>query len=433
MKEAEMQIGIERESFRILGNLFKKIYVQVVFAMIVGILLGFYAPELGEKMKPLADMFIRMIKLVVGPIVFCTLVTGISSMNDMKKTGRIGLKAIIYFEVATTLALAIGIIAVKVTQPGVGADIDINLLDASSIDAYRETAGKMGVAEYLMKIVPSNIFSPFTSGDMIQVVFLSVLFAFALNMAGKPVEPIKVAINQFSKIFFEIVHIIVKFAPIGAFGAMAFTVGKFGVGTLSSLWQLILTFYLTCFVFIFFVLGFFSRLVGVNLWSLIKYIKDEILIVFSASSSEAALPLLMEKMQKLGCKAEIVDLVVPTGYSFNLDGICIYMTLAAMFIAQALNIELTLTQELTLLAVTLITSKGAAGVTGSGFIVLASTLSVLNYIPVEGMVIILGIDRFMSEARAVTSFIGNSVATLVVSAWEDGIDRETLQRELSKV
>jgi aerobic C4-dicarboxylate transport protein len=409
---------------------YKILYVQVLFAIAVGILLGHFWPQTGVEMKPLGDAFIKLIKMIIGPIIFCTVVSGIAGMRDMKKVGRVGGKALLYFEIVSTFALLIGLIASHVLKPGVGFNIDPATLDTKSISQYVSKAHGQSTVEFFMHIIPDTIFSAFANGDILQILLVSLFFGSALAVIGERARIVHDMVDQVSKVFFHIVHVITKVAPIGAFGAMAFTIGKYGLGSLIPLLKLIGTFYFTAIVFVLVVLGTVARLIGFSIIRFVAYIKEELLIVLGTSSSEAALPHLMEKMEKLGCSKSVVGLVVPTGYSFNLDGTNIYMTMAVIFIAQATNIELTLMQQLTILAVAMVTSKGASGVTGSGFITLAATLAVVPTIPVAGMVLILGIDRFMSECRALTNIIGNGVATVVVSAWERELDRARLSRVL---
>jgi aerobic C4-dicarboxylate transport protein len=410
---------------------YQSLYVQVLAAIAIGIALGHFYPELGTAMKPLGDAFIKMIKMLIAPIIFFTVVHGIAGMEDMKKVGRVGLKALIYFEVLTTLALIIGLVVVNLWQPGAGMNVDIATLDTKAIATYTAKAKEQGTIEFLMHVIPTTVVGAFAEGEILQVLFIAILFAFGLHSMGERGRPLLHLIDSASTVFFKIVGIIMKVAPIGAFGAMAFTIGKYGVGTLVSLGQLMAAFYLTCLLFIFLVLGAVARATGFSVWRFIKYIKEELLIVLGTSSSESALPRLMAKLQKLGAEKSVVGLVVPTGYSFNLDGTCIYLTMAAIFLAQATNTDLTIWQELSILAVLLLTSKGAAGVTGSGFIVLAATLATVGHIPVASIALILGVDRFMSEARALTNLIGNGVATLVVAKWEGALDQEKLHRELA--
>src|SRR4029077_9184360 len=408
------------------------LYVQVLTAIVLGVLLGHFYPHLGEAMKPLGDLFIKLIKMLIAPIIFCTVVHGIASMEDMKKVGRVGLKALIYFEVMTTLALIVGLVVVNILQPGAGMNVDARTIDTKSIQIYTTKAGQQGTVEFLMHIIPNTVVGAFAEGEILQVLFFAILFAFGLFMLGERGRPVLAIIDIVSHAFFGIVSIIMKAAPIGAFGAMAFTIGKYGVGTLLSLAQLMIAFYVTCLIFVLFVLGSVAWFAGFNIFKFIKYIKEELLIVLGTSSSESVLPRMIAKMENLGCEQSVVGLFIPTGYSFNLDGTCIYLTMASIFLAQATHTDLSLTQQLGILAVLLITSKGAAGVTGSGFIVLAATLSSVGTIPVESIALILGVDRFMSEARALTNLIGNGVATVVVSRWENAVDLAQMNRHLNQ-
>ncbi|WP_051330024.1 dicarboxylate/amino acid:cation symporter [Niveispirillum irakense] len=410
---------------------YQSLYVQVLVAIAVGIALGHFYPELGASMKPLGDAFIKLIKMLIAPIIFFTVVHGIAGMEDMKKVGRVGLKALIYFEVLTTAALIIGMVVVNVWKPGAGMNVDIATLDTKAIATYAAKAQEQGTVEFLMHVIPNTVVGAFAEGEILQVLFIAILFAFGLHSMGDRGRPLLHLIDNAAGVFFKIVGMVMKVAPIGAFGAMAFTIGKYGVGTLVSLGELMAAFYLTCLLFIFGVLGTVARLTGFSVWRFIKYIKEELLIVLGTSSSESALPRMMAKMQKLGVEKSVVGLVVPTGYSFNLDGTCIYLTMAAIFLAQATNTDLTIWQELSILAVLLLTSKGAAGVTGSGFIVLAATLATVGHIPVASIALILGVDRFMSEARALTNLIGNGIATIVVAKWEGALDKDQLDRELA--
>jgi aerobic C4-dicarboxylate transport protein len=408
------------------------LYIQVLTAIAIGILLGHFYPSLGEQMKPLGDGFIKLIKMMIAPIIFCTVVHGIASMEDMKKVGRVGLKALIYFEVVTTLALIVGLVVVNVLQPGAGMNVDLGAIDTRSIQVYTTKAGQQSTVEFLMHIIPNTVVGAFAEGEILQVLFFAILFAFGLHMMGERGKPVIALINAVSHGLFNVVGIIMRVAPLGAFGAMAFTIGKYGVVTLLSLGKLMAAFYLTCLLFVFVVLGGIAWFTGFSIWRFIKYIKEELLIVLGTSSSESVLPRMMVKLENLGCKESVVGLVIPTGYSFNLDGTCIYLTMAAIFLAQATNTELTLLQQLGIIGILLLTSKGAAGVTGSGFIVLAATLSSVGSIPVASIALILGVDRFMSEARALTNLVGNGVATIVVSKWEDALDERRLQKHLKK-
>lgn len=412
-------------------SVFKSLYFQVLVAIAIGVTLGHFWPETGAAMKPLGDGFIKLIKMIIAPIIFCTIVVGIAGMEDMKKVGKTGGLAVLYFEIVSTIALIIGLIVVNVWAPGAGMNIDPASLDAKSIDKYVGPGKMQSTTDFLLNIIPTSVVDAFAKGDMLQVLFFSLLFGYALHAFGERGKPIFDLIEKTSHILFGIVNVIMKVAPIGAFGAMAFTIGKHGINTLTQLASLMGAFYLTCVIFIFGVLGLIARLHGFSVWKLIKYIKEELFLVLGTSSSESALPRLMAKMENAGAQKSVVGLVVPTGYSFNLDGTSIYLTMAAVFIAQATNTPLDLTQQITLLLILLLTSKGAAGVTGSGFIVLAATLSAVGTVPVAGVALILGIDRFMSEARALTNFIGNSVATLVVAKWCNALDSDRLTAVLN--
>ena len=409
---------------------YKVLYVQVLFAIAVGIVLGVVYPDLGAKMKPFGDAFVRLIKMIIAPVIFCTVVTGIAGMEDMKTVGKTGGLALLYFEVVSTLALIIGLIIVNTVQPGAGMHVDPATLDQTAIAAYADPGKMQTTTEFLMNVIPSTVVGAFAEGEILQVLFFSVLFGFALHKFGGRGTIIYDIIDKSSKVFFQIVNMIMQVAPIGAFGAMAFTIGKYGIASLIPLAKLMASFYATCLLFIFLVLGAICRRHGFSVLRYLSYIKEELFIVLGTSSSESALPRMMTKMEKAGVERSVVGLVIPTGYSFNLDGTAIYLTMAAVFIAQACDIDLTLTQELTLLAVLLITSKGAAGVTGSGFIVLAATLSAVGHVPVAGLALILGIDRFMSEARALTNMIGNGIATIVVGHWCKQVDNEKLAAPL---
>ncbi len=412
--------------------LYKSLYFQVIVAIVLGVLLGHFMPEYGVKMKPLGDGFIKLIKMIIAPIIFCTVVVGIAGMENLKKVGRVGGKALLYFEVVTTLALIIGLIVVNTLQPGTGMHVDPATLDAGAVSKYAKAGQTQSVVDFILGVIPNSVVGAFAEGNILQVLMFSVLFAFALSMMGERSRRIVAGIELLSHAMFGIIGFIMRLAPIGAFGAMAFTIGSQGIASLLKLGELMLGFYATCLLFIFVVLGAVGRMVGFSIWKLIKYIKEELLIVLGTSSSESVLPQLMKKLEKLGCHKSVVGLVVPTGYSFNLDGTSIYLTMAAIFIAQACDIHLTLGHELTILAVLLLTSKGAAGVTGSGFVTLAATLSSVPgaEIPVAGLALILGIDRFMSEARALTNLVGNTVATVVVSKWENALNVEKMKQEL---
>ena len=410
--------------------LYKSLYLQVVVAIVVGILLGYFFPETGAAMKPLGDGFIKLIKMIIAPVIFCTVVVGIAGMESMKTVGKTGGYALLYFEAVSSLALVVGLVLINVLQPGAGMNVDPASLDTKSIAAYAAPGKMQSTTDFLLNVIPNTVVDAFAKGEILQVLLFSVLFGFALHATGARGKPVFEFIDKVSHILFGIVGIIMRVAPIGAFGAMAFTIGKYGVGSLLSLAKLMGTFYATCLFFILVVLGVIAWLHGFSIWKFIKYIKEELFIVLGTSSSESVLPRMIAKLENLGVKKSVVGLVIPTGYSFNLDGTSIYLTMAAVFIAQATNTPLTLVQELTLLGVLLLTSKGAAGVTGSGFIVLAATLSAVGHVPVAGLALILGIDRFMSEARALTNLIGNGVATVVVGRWCGEVDMDRLRRHL---
>ena len=399
-------------------------------AIVLGIILGAVQPSFAETLKPLGDGFIRLVKMMIAPIIFTTIVTGIAGMQDTKKVGRVGLIAIVYFEIISTFALIVGLVIVNLFQPGAGMHVDPASLDQSIAGKYATPAQGHGVVDFFMNIIPENIVSALANGNLLQVLLFSVLFGYALAKIGDKAAPLLRGIKSLESGLFGVIKIIMKLAPIGAFGAMSFTIGKYGLGSLASLGQLMLSFYTTCILFIVFVLGSVMRYFGFNLFRLLKFIRDEILIVLGTSSSEAALPGLMEKLEQIGCSRSVVGLVVPTGYSFNLDGTSIYLTMAAVFLAQATGTPLDLTHQITLLLVLLVTSKGAAGVTGSGFITLAAVLPVAGTIPVASIALILGIDRFMSEARSITNLIGNAVATVAVAKWENEIDPEMAKKTI---
>ena len=413
-------------------RIYRNLYFQVLTAIVMGALLGHFYPETGADMKPLGDGFIKLIKMIIAPIIFCTVVTGIAGMEDMKKVGRVGVKALLYFEIVSTLALAIGLLLVSVIQPGAGMNADVSKLDTRALETFTAKAQSHGTLDFLINIIPNTVVDAFAKGDILQVLFFSILFGFALSMLGQRGKLAVNVIDEVAHVLFGIVGVIMKVAPIGAFGAMAFTIGKFGLGSLSRLGMLMGSFYLTCLLFIFIVLGTIAKLCGFSILRFIKYIKEELLIVLGTSSSESVLPRMMAKLENLGCSKSVVGLVIPTGYSFNLDGTSIYLTMAAVFVAQATNTRLTLIQTLTILGVLLLSSKGAAGVTGSGFITLAATFAAVPTIPVGGLALILGVDRFMSEARALTNLVGNGVATMVVSRWEGELDSDRMSRVLNK-
>src|SRR4051794_20263565 len=414
-------------------RLVRSLYVQVLVAVALGALLGMLNPALGAAMKPLGDGFIKLVKMLIAPIVFTTVVTGIAKMGDLKRVGRIGLKGIVYFEVLTTFALVLGLIVGKIVRPGAGMNVDPAKLDTSAIANYTSSGHSLSTTDFLLNIIPKDVADAFARGDILQVLLFSILFGVALA-ALKPRGALVLRfVDELSHVLFRIVAIVMRLAPIGAFGAMAFTVGKYGIGSLLSLGKLMATFYITSLLFVLVVLGLVLRWAGFNIFKFLRYLREEILIVLGTSSSESALPLMMRKMERLGCPESVVGLLVPMGYSFNLDGTSIYLTLATLFIAQATNTHVTLGQELEILAVLLLTSKGAAAVTGGGFITLAATLSAVGNIPVAGLALLLGIDRFMSEARAITNLIGNGVATVAVSRWEGELDVERARRILADV
>ena len=413
-------------------QIYHHLYFQVLTAIAMGVLLGHFYPDTGVDMKPLGDGFIKLIKMIIAPIIFCTVVTGIAGMEDMKKVGRVGVKALLYFEIVSTLALAIGLLVVSVIQPGAGMNADVSKLDTKALESFTAKAQSHGTLDFLISIIPNTVVDAFAKGDILQVLFFSILFGFALSMLGQRGKVVFNLIDEVAHVLFGVVGIIMKAAPIGAFGAMAFTIGKFGLGSLGKLGMLMVSFYLTCLLFVFIVLGAIAKLCGFSILKFIKYIKEELLIVLGTSSSESVLPRMMAKLENLGCSKSVVGLVIPTGYSFNLDGTSIYLTMAAVFVAQATNTRLTLIQTLTILGVLLLSSKGAAGVTGSGFITLAATFAAVPTIPVAGLALILGVDRFMSEARALTNLVGNGVATMVVSRWEHELDKDRMSRVLNK-
>jgi aerobic C4-dicarboxylate transport protein len=414
-------------------HIFKSLYFQVIVGILVGIICGIYYPDFAVKLKPLGDAFIKLIKMVIAPLIFSSIVIGIAGMQDTKKVGKIGLTSIIYFEIMTTIALIIGLVFVNWIKPGTGMNADPASLDVSSIShSISESKEPHSFMDFIIGIIPGNVIAAVASDNMLQVLVFAVLFGIGMTKIGqKASEPVLNVLQSFLKVLFSIIKMIMYLAPIGAMGAMGFTIGKFGIQALSKLGMLMLSFYLTCFIFVIVVIGavlyFYLK---VNVFKFLKYIKEEILIVLGTSSSESALPGIMQKMEDAGCAKPVVGLVIPTGYSFNLDGTSIYLTMAAVFISQALNMHLSLEQEITLLLVLLLTSKGAAGVTGSGFVTLAATLPVVGHVPVESVALIFGVDRFMSEARAITNLIGNSAATLVISKYEDSLDEELLHEKL---
>jgi aerobic C4-dicarboxylate transport protein len=408
------------------------LYFWVLLGILAGGVLGYADPATAVQLKPLGDGFIALVKMLISPIIFCTVVLGIAGAGDMKKVGRVGGKALIYFEVVSTVALVIGLLVINLVRPGVGFNADPATLDAKSVADYAKQATTLSTTEFILDIIPVTFIDAFTgSGGLLQVLFVAILFGYAMTHMGDRAQPVQHFIEACSHIFFSMMNVLMKLAPIGAGGAMAFTIGRYGIDSLRPLAALMGSFYLTCALFILIVLGGIAAVTGFNILRFIVYIKDELLTVLGTSSSESALVPLMQKLERLGCSRSVVGLVVPSGYSFNLDGTNIYLTMAALFVAQALNIELTLGQQLTVLGVAMLTSKGASGVTGAGFITLAATLAVVPSIPVAGLALILGIDRFMSEARSLTNFIGNGVAAIVVARWENELDRAQLARELT--
>ena len=425
--------------------IYKSLYFQVIVAIIAGILVGHffpsstqvingvekYVPGWGELFYPLGQGFIKLIKMIIAPVIFCTVVSGIAGMESMKSVGKTGGVALLYFEIVSTIALLIGLLVINIWKPGVGMNVDPSTLDTSGISKFVESGQQQSTVDFFMHIIPNTVVGAFAEGEILQVLLFALMFGFALHKLGDAGKPVLKFIDQISHVFFNIVNMIMKLAPIGAFGAMAYTIGKYGIGSLAQLAQLIICFYITCLLFIFLVLGTISRLCGFSILKMIRMIREELLIVLGTSSSESVLPRMLRKLEIAGCEKSVVGLVIPTGYSFNLDGTSIYLTMAAIFIAQATNTQLDLMHQVTLLGVLLISSKGAAGVTGSGFIVMAATLSAVGHIPVAGLALILGIDRFMSEARALTNLVGNSLATIVVAKWVGQLDQEKLHFALA--
>ncbi len=408
-------------------SLFRHFYFWVLLAIIAGGLIGYFWPSVGVALKPLGDAFINLVKMLIGPIIFLTVVLGIAGVSDVKKVGRVGVKAILYFEVVSSFALVIGLLVVNTLKPGAGFNVDPATLNSAEIGKYVSAAHEQGTVPFLMHIIPTTFTQAFTGeGDLLQVLLLAVLFGFAMIHLGERGRPVINLLESLSKVFFRMMGMIMRVAPFGALGAMAFTIGRYGVHSLGPLLELMGGFYLTCILFVVVVLGTIARLTGFSIFKFLRYIREELLLVLGTSSSESALVPLMQKLERLGCSRSVVGLVVPGGYSFNLDGTNIYLTMASIFIAQAMNVQLTLTQEITLLAVAMLTSKGASGVTGAGFITLAATLAVVPSVPVAGLSLILGVDRFMSEARALTNIVGNGVATIVVSHWEKELDRQSM-------
>jgi aerobic C4-dicarboxylate transport protein len=413
------------------GKWYRALYVQVLIAVLIGVLCGHFLPDLATQMKPLGDAFVKLIKMMIAPVVFCTIVIGVAGMEDSRQLGKTALKAIVLFQVLMVLALACGLVGVTILKPGVGMNVNPATLDASSVSGFVHTASHITVAEFLLRIIPASYVGAFANGEVLPVLLLAVLTGFALSRSGKAGQPFLDVVEAFSKITFTIFGYLMKLAPLGAFGAIAFTVGRYGFGSLGSLAKLVAVFYVSALFFVIVILGAISRLHGFSIWRLLRYFREELLIVLGTSSSEPVLPRMLEKLETLGCRKSVVGLVLPMGYSFNLSGTAIYLTLATLFIAQACNIHLSIGQIAALLGVMLLSSKGAAGVTGSGFVALVATLTVIPDVPVAGIALIVGIDRFMSEARALTSVISNAVATIVVAKWEGKCDFAMLERELA--
>ena len=413
-------------------KLFKLLYFQVVVAIIIGILVGHFFPSIGVQMKPLGDGFIKLIKMVIAPLIFCSIVLGIAGMEDVKKIGKVGVKALVYFQISTFAAMLLGVIVINVVKPGKGMHVDPKTLDTSEVSSFIEQSEHQeGVKDFLLNIIPENVFGALSTGNLLQVLFFAVLFGFALSKIGAKAAPAIRVMQSFLDGLFAVIKMIMRVAPIGAMGAIGFTIGKYGISSLSSLGLLMLCFYGTCLLYVFFVAGSFLKYYGISILQVLRYIKEELLVVLGTSSSESVLPAIMQKLERMGCSKPVVGLTIPTGYSFNLDGTAIYLTMAAIFLSQALDMPMNLMDQLFLLFVLTITSNGAAGVTGSGFIILAATLPVVGHMPVEAVALIFGIDRFMSEARALTNIIGNTAATLVVARWENELDMEQLKSELN--
>jgi aerobic C4-dicarboxylate transport protein len=412
-------------------SFYTRLYFQVLVGIAIGIAVGSLYPDTGVQMKPLGDGFIKFIKMMIAPIIFVTVVIGIAKMGDLREVGRVGLKSIVYFEVASTIAMVIGLIVVNVFHPGAGMHVNVKTLDTHAIASYTSTAQHATTVDFLMNIIPTTVFDAFAKGEILQVLLFAIMFGVSLTFFGEKVKPLIDTLDMISDGLFGVISIIMKLAPIGAFGAIAFTIGKYGIGSLKQLSFLMLCMYTTCIVFITCVLGAIAKLNGFNIFKFLRYIREEIFIVLGTSTSESVLPRLMVKLEKLGCRKSVVGLVIPTGYSFNLDGTSIYLTMAAIFIAQATDVDLTLGEQLSILGILLLTSKGAASVVGAGFVTLAATLASMGgKIPVEGLVLLVGIDRFMAEARSITNVIGNAVATVVVSNWEGALNAERMRRVL---
>ncbi|MGF6776663.1 C4-dicarboxylate transporter DctA [Paraburkholderia sp. GAS334] len=415
-----------------IGKCLSRLYVQVLIGIIAGILVGHLYPDIGSQLKPLGDLFIKLIRMLLAPIIFASVVVGIARMSDLHQAGRVGVKAVLYFEVASTIALAIGLVVVNIIKPGSGMNIDPAHIDSSAIASYTHAAQQHGMLDFFMSIVPNSIVGAFANGEILPIIFFSLLLAIALARLGPRTAPFVDMLDMFLQGMFGVVRIVMYVAPVGAFGGMAFTIGKYGIGTLASFGQLMLCLYLTSIFFVVVVLGVVMRMCGLSLWKFLSYIKDEILITLGTASTEAVLPQMLIKMEKMGCSRPVVGMVLPTGYTFNADGTAIYLTMATMFIAQAMNIHLTIWDQLLVMGVLLLTSKGSAGVAGAGFVALAATLATMHKIPVSGLVLLLGVDRFLNEARAVTNLIGNGVATIVVARWEGALDMKTARAMLSR-
>ena len=413
-------------------KLFNLLYFQVVIAILIGVIIGHYYPSIGVQLKPLGDGFIRLIKMVIAPLIFCSIVLGIAGMEDVKKIGKVGVKALLYFQVSTVAAMLLAISVINIVKPGDGMHVDPSTLDTTDVSSYIEQSKEQGgIQDFLLDIIPENVFGALSSGNLLQVLFFAVLFGFGLSRIGDKAESAIRVMQSFLDGLFAVIKMIMKVAPIGAMGAMGFTIGKYGISSLSSLGLLMLCFYGACLLYIFIVAGLFLGYYGINIFKVLRYIKEELLVVLGTSSSESVLPAIMQKLEGMGCSKAVVRLTIPTGYSFNLDGTAIYLTMAAVFLAQAIDMPMNLTDQIFLLFVLTITSNGAAGVTGSGFIILAATLPVIGHLPVESVALIFGIDRFMSEARALTNIIGNTAATLVVARWEKELDMKQLRRKLN--
>ncbi|MGF6820506.1 aerobic C4-dicarboxylate transport protein [Paraburkholderia atlantica] len=409
-----------------------RLYVQVIIGIVAGVLLGHFYPDIASQMKPLGDLFIKLIRMLLAPIIFASVVVGIARMNDLHQAGRVGVKALLYFELASTVALIAGMVVVNVIKPGSGMNIDPSQIDAAAISTYTHAAQQHGMLDFFMSIVPNSIVGAFAKGEMLPIIFFSVLLAISLAKLGPRTAPFVDMLDMFLQGMFGVVRIVMYVAPIGAFGGMAFTIGKYGIGTLASFGELMLCLYLTSFFFVFVVLGLVMKMCGLSLWKFLRYIRDEILITLGTASTEAVLPQMLIKMEAMGCARPVVGMVLPTGYTFNADGTAIYLTMAALFIAQAMNVHLSIWDQLLVLGVLLLTSKGSAGVAGAGFVALAATLASMHKIPVEGLVLLLGVDRFLNEARAVTNLIGNGVATVVVARWEGQLDRNLARAVLDR-